>query len=250
MLSFDKLELLWMILHCGTIFHPFWYVQRIQQLQYHDRAWKLLQITLLELNTVESIWDKTVDKGTNEFHIKTFLNTKLLHCYITDSYRIFTILFDHSGDIVLTPLIFNTTKHSTLTSLSGMFLKFILVILGQCNDLHLRFCSLLNSILWNGNCCTVWRVKTVSQIVFLPDPTLFISCLVQRCSLKQSGHEGKAVLFDVRLSSKGVEDWISTTTGEGKSRGHCSAGFRDKNQPAKTKAAFFIYKCQTNHMME
>lgn len=108
------------------------------------------------------------------------------------------------------------------------------------------FQSLLNSIMWNGSCCTV-RLNTVSQIVFPRDPTLFISCLVQRRSLKESGHEGKAVLFDIRLSSKGVEDWISAATGEGKSRGHHSAGLRDRNQSAKIKA-FFIYKSQTVHM--
>lgn len=103
----------------------------------------------------------------------------------------------------------------------------------------------INSFEWNGNCWAIWRVNTVSYIVFSRESTLFVSCLVQWRSLKESSHKCKAILFDVRLSSKGVQDWIGTATGESKSWGDCTAGFRDKIQSAKTKPAFLIFnRCQ------
>lgn len=110
------------------------------------------------------------------------------------------------------------------------------------------FHSQIQSILWNGNCCAIWKVNTVFNIVFPCHPTFFVSCLVRRCSLKESSHECKAILFDVRLSSKGVQDWVGTATNESKSRGHRTAGFRDTIQSAKIKPAFLIHMCQTIQM--
>lgn len=136
-------------------------------------------------------------------------------------------------------------NHSILTSPCGAFFPNSFLFLAK-HDLHLCFHSLLNSVMWNGNCWTVWRMNTVSQIVLPREPAL-VYCLLQWCSLKELGHEGKAALFDVRLSSEGVEDWISTATGEGESRGHRSALVSDHIQSAKMTS--FILKSQTIHWM-
>lgn len=152
-------------------------------------------------------------------------------------------LFSYSA---LTLLTFGpaSTLFTLLTSHKWYFLKSSLIILGK-HYLQLHFNSQINSCEWNGNCWAIWRVNTVSYIVFSHEPTLFVSCLVQRGSLKESSHKCKAVLFDVRLASKGVQHWIGTATGESKSRGDRTAGFRDEIQSAKTKPAFLVFnRCQ------
>lgn len=88
------------------------------------------------------------------------------------------------------------------------------------------------SILSTENSCACRINISGSHIVFCHKATLFVGHLVQ-CALKEFSHEGQAVLLDVGLPSKGVEDGIGTAADEGQSRGHCTTGLRDMIQSAE-----------------
>lgn len=77
-------------------------------------------------------------------------------------------------------------------------------------------------------------ISAVSDSIFSKNPTLFVG-LIQGGALKESCHESQTILPDVGLPSKGVEDGIGRAADEGKRRGHCATGFRDRIQSEERK---------------
>lgn len=77
-------------------------------------------------------------------------------------------------------------------------------------------------------------VSAVSDSIFSKNPTLFVG-LIHGGALKESCHESQTILPDVGLPSKGVEDGIGRAADEGKRRGDCATGFRDRIQSEERK---------------
>lgn len=77
-------------------------------------------------------------------------------------------------------------------------------------------------------------ISAVSDSIFSKNPTLFVG-LIHGGALKESGHESQTILPDVGLPSKGVEDGIGRAADEGKRRGDCATGFRDRIQSEERK---------------